>query len=215
MLEIKEDGLVANLFSTQVYKFTKYSKVSVTPFDCSKEEEDVYNNEGNFTSSNNYILDLPHYKLIKDRIMEGLKFYAYEVLHIDHSYEFYITQSWLNITTPRGYHHQHSHANSIISGIYYVDCGEGVNESQTILINTNFINITGNQNWYFKKTKHTSQNTQEWVVPGSNNDIIYFPSTLQHHVGTNKAKTNRKSLSFNTFIKGKIGDQNYLSELKL
>ena len=88
MLEIKEDGLVANLFSTQVYKFTKYSKVSVTPFDCSKEEEDVYNNEGNFTSSNNYILDLPHYKLIKDRIMEGLKFYAYEVLHIDHSYEF-------------------------------------------------------------------------------------------------------------------------------
>ena len=35
--------------------------------------------------------------------------------------EFYFTQSWVNITRPGEFHHRHSHQNSIISGIFYLN----------------------------------------------------------------------------------------------
>ena len=34
---------------------------------------------------------------------------------------FYITQSWLNYTNEKQVHYPHSHPNSIISGVYYIN----------------------------------------------------------------------------------------------
>jgi uncharacterized protein (TIGR02466 family) len=214
MLDLDKDDYVARLFPTLVYKFGKYGKVSSNVFDCSKELEMLYDNQGNYTTENSYILDLPHYKLIKDRIMEGLKIYTQKVLGLK-PYNFYITQSWVNVTIPNGYHHEHKHANSIISGVYYIDCGEGLTESETAFSNPNPATLGGSDIWALLIDQLTTSNSREWVLPASNNDIIYFPSALGHSVKCNQAKTNRISLSFNTFIKGTIGNKLRLSELKL
>ena len=38
--------------------------------------------------------------------------------------DFYITQSWINITKPDEFHHEHFHTNSIISGVFYISTEE-------------------------------------------------------------------------------------------
>ena len=38
--------------------------------------------------------------------------------------EIYITISWINYTETNQYHHAHSHPNSVISGVYYIETDE-------------------------------------------------------------------------------------------
>ena len=49
-------------------------------------------------------------------------------------------------------------------------------------------------------------NSTAWHYKVQTNQIIYFPSTLEHEVGINQSDTDRISLSFNVFFKGTIGD---------
>ena len=44
---------------------------------------------------------------------------------------------------------------------------------------------------------------------------VMFPSELQHMVEQKQGKNLRTSLSFNTFIRGDIGNNGELTELKL
>ena len=49
-------------------------------------------------------------------------------------------------------------------------------------------------------------NSVTWFFPVNNNELILFPSWLQHKVEPNeKATTDRISISFNTFVKGPLG----------
>ncbi len=36
----------------------------------------------------------------------------------------YITQSWLNYTETNQYHHKHQHPNSLVSGVFYINCDD-------------------------------------------------------------------------------------------
>ena len=46
-------------------------------------------------------------------------------------------------------------------------------------------------------------------------DIVLFPSSLTHMVETKEGDNTRVSLAFNVFIKGTIGNNKQLTELKL
>jgi hypothetical protein len=45
--------------------------------------------------------------------------------------------------------------------------------------------------------------------------LILFPSLLEHDVETNKSSKERTSISFNTFVRGVIGNTAQLSEVTL
>ena len=86
-------------------------------------KEGMYKNAGNSTSNNNYIFN-GKLKKIKQFCEQQLKIYVEQVIAPKEELDFYITQSWLNITKPGEFHHEHSHPNSIISGVFYISTEE-------------------------------------------------------------------------------------------
>lgn len=52
-------------------------------------------------------------------------------------------------------------------------------------------------------------------MPVKEGMIIIFPSNLKHSVDKVKEDKTRISLSFNSFVKGSLGDKENLTEVKL
>ena len=127
------------------------------------------------------------------------------------SLEFYITQSWLNVTKQNEHHVIHNHPNSIISGVYYFT------DNSTIIFNSPFaesvsktISIESEiyNSWNFA---YYGNCTQTW----NKGTLILFPSYLTHRVPKNKSLDVRVSLSFNVFVRGELGTINNLTYLDL
>ena len=199
------------IFPTSVYVVNRDSNLS------SKEEieigeivkEGMYRNSGNSTSNNAYIF---YGKLgkIKQFCEQQIKIYVNETINPKEELDFYITQSWLNITKPGEYHHEHSHANSIISGVFYISTEE---DDKFAVADPNF---KIKDILKFEPKMFNMWNSNNWIFPVNNNELILFPSWLAHAVHPNiKATRDRISISFNTFVRGTLGNRGSLSELIL
>ena len=172
-----------------------------------KSKKDFYKNEGNITSNNNYILNHKEFKNLKAYLDLIVKDYFEKVISPTDAIKPYITQSWLNYTETNQYHHKHSHPNSLVSGVFYINCHEEhdkikfFNDSyKTIKPEIKDWNIWNSETWWFS------------VKTG---DVILFPSSLTHMVETKEGTNTRISLAFNVFIKGTVGNNKNLTELML
>ena len=171
--------------------------------------EGMESNGSNSTSKNNYIFDT-QLKKIKEFCEEQIKEYVKQVINPVEDQDFYITQSWLNVTRPGENHYEHCHANSIISGVFYISTGEDDN-------------ITFfDPNYHLKNTikfetkSFSIWNAETYVIQANSNELILFPSWLNHMVEANpKATKDRLSISFNTFVRGIIGEKTGKYELIL
>ena len=161
----------------------------------------------NLFTDNYYVL----YDLIdvKKRIEDYLNNYGKDILGLTNKNELYITNSWCVKTLKNGYHPAHSHPNSLISGVFYIDVGQ----NQNIIFEY--------ESSVFKKfdfcidRNNTSFNTNRYVVPVRKNDLILFPSWLKHEVQINTTETTRLVLGFNVFIKGEMGNDDYPTQLNI
>jgi uncharacterized protein (TIGR02466 family) len=197
---------IEGIFPTPIY-FSKLNR-ELTTKELSfidKTKENVYKNEGNTTSNDNYILNHKSFKNLKEELDLRIQDYFDKVLSTTENVIPYITQSWLNYTESNQYHHKHAHPNSLVSGVFYIDCNEEhdkikfFNESyKTIKPEVKDWNIWNSESWWFT------------VKTG---DIILFPSSLTHMVETKQGDNTRISLAFNIFIKGTIGVNKILTEL--
>ncbi len=201
------------LFSTPVFIYNEYSTISDIHNTTSEQLDTRENIGGNLTSNKNNVLDLESYSVIRSRIMSGLNEYVNNVLCIDLKHEFYLTQSWLNFNPPGSSHHRHHHANSIISGVYYIDTVE--TDNIMFVSHTTNTAVTNNSTLEINVTDYNITNSNAWTVPVKTNSIIYFPSTTLHEVSPNNSDRNRISLSFNVFVKGNFGSASTLNELTL
>ena len=115
----------------------------------------------------------------------------------------------MNVTKPSEFHHEHFHQNSIISGVFYVSTVE--NDSITFFDPNskvkNLIKITTNE--------YNPFNSTDMTFPVKDNQLILFPSWMNHSVQANKGTKDRISISFNTFVRGSIGVSDDLNELVL
>ncbi len=168
---------------------------------------DTYNNEGNTTSNDNYILNNKAFKTLKEELDLKVQDYFDKVVSPSNSITPYITQSWLNYTETNQYHHKHQHPNSLVSGVFYINCNEEFDKIKfykekysTIKPEVKDWNIWNSETWWFA------------VKTG---DIILFPSSLTHMVETKQGDNTRISLAFNVFIKGTVGNNKSLTELIL
>jgi len=202
---------IHGIFPTPVYVIKRDS--NLTP----KEEteirkivkEGMYKSLGNSYSNNSYIFN-DKLKNIKQFCEQQLKIYVKEVINPKEELDFYITQSWLNITKPGEFHHEHSHQNSIISGVFYISTEEDDK------ITFSDVNAKLKEFISFEKEEFNIWNSSSWFFPVNNNELVLFPSWLNHKVDRNeKATTDRISLSFNTFVKGTFGSRELLKELIL
>jgi len=203
------EAFIHGIFPTPVYRSELGRELTSSELTfADKIKKDCWKSIGNIISTNNYILNEKPFINIKKELDKKVQDYFNKVLATTNQVTPYITQSWLNYTTENQFHHKHEHPNSLVSGVFYINCDE------------NFDKIV-----FFKKDvyQHIKLKTKDWNLWNSESwffelktgDIILFPSSLTHMVETKKGNNTRISLAFNVFIKGTIGDNKDLTELIL
>lgn len=163
------------------------------------------NNVGNKTSNDTYILKNKNLKNLNKFLDYHVRTYFLDVLKTK-KVKPYITQSWLNNTTLSEYHHEHSHPNSIISGVFYVN----VDDTDQI----SFIKKE-HSSFMFEVDSYNAINSYSWDFEVKNNDLLLFPSSTFHKVKIKNNSNSRISLAFNVFAKGIFGNNSNLTELIL
>lgn len=101
--------------------------------------------------------------------------------------------AWANVTERGGYHRVHNHADSIWSGVYYVqvdDSDDAWPDSGTL----EFLDPRSNANMVPTPGRPFSGNARFHPRPGL---LIMFPSWLQHFVNPYQGDGRRISISFN------------------
>ena len=161
--------------------------------------------DSNSHSDDTFILDRPELARIRSWIEEKLKIFMKDLLSAKCGVT--ITQSWLNRNKKNERHHTHAHPNSFVSGIWYPYIHEKLPPIEFKKQNEMAIQPEIEQfNIY---------NSGSFMLPMRMGELILFPSNLQHSVPANQSDEDRISLSFNTWIKGDIGDKEKLTYLPL
>ena len=202
------EATINSIFPTPIY-ISKLNR-DFTPLEIkflNKKEKDTYNNTGNITSNDNYVLNEKPFLNLKNELDLKVKEYFDKIICPSNKVKPYITQSWLNYTKRNQYHHKHQHPNSLVSGVFYINADEKLDkikffkeDYQPIKLEIKEYNLFNSQSWWFT------------VKTG---DIVLFPSSLTHMVETKDGDNVRTSLAFNVFVEGKIGDNKELTELIL
>ena len=202
------EATINGIFPTPIY-ISKLDK-ELTPLELKfvdKNKKDFFKNEGNITTNNNYILNEKPFANIKKELYLKVQDYFDKVISPSNNITPYITQSWLNYTETNQYHHKHAHPNSLVSGVFYINCHKEHDKIKffndnykTIKLEVKYWNIWNSESWWF---------------PVKTGDIILFPSSLTHMVETKQGDNTRISLAFNVFVKGTIGNNKSLTELIL
>lgn len=198
--------VVNSLFPTPVAFFKLDRELSKTEDKFLKVQE-TRGNTGNTTSLNNKVLANNKLANIRKFLQDSLDQYFAEVYAPKYPVSLEITQSWLNYTKPGQYHHKHAHPNSFISGVFYVQANKV--SDKIFFYNDEYTQLqlpTDNYNTY---------NSKSWWFEVNTCDLVLFPSSLTHMVETVKGDDERISLSFNTFLKGYIGEDDELTGLHL
>ena len=199
---------IMGIFPTPIYssKLNRpLSKEELSFID--KTKKDVYKNKGNTTSNDKNILENKIFKNLKNDLYLNVKDYFDKVICSSNNITPYITQSWLNYTETNEYHHRHAHPNSLVSGVFYINCHEEYDRIKFFKEKYKSI-ILDTENWNL-------YNSETWWLPVKTGDILLFPSSLTHMVETKQGNNTRISLAFNVFVRGNIGNEKNLTYLKL
>jgi uncharacterized protein (TIGR02466 family) len=202
------EATINGIFPTPIYISKINRKLTNKELSFIKKiKSDCNKNEGNITSNDNYILNNKEFKNLKHEIDSKVQDYFDKVISPSNNITPYITQSWLNYTETNQYHHKHAHPNSLVSGVFYINCDDKFDKIK-------FFNET------YKTIKPEIKdwniwNSESWWFSVKTRDIILFPSSLTHMVETKEGTNTRISLAFNVFIKGTVGNNKNLTELIL
>jgi len=200
---------IDNFFPTPISQVKLFRNVNKDEIDFINDQRKyVSQNIGNFSSINTYILNTPELQEVKEMLTLLVNQYFKTVFDNEPGTELYITNSWVNWTDNGGYHHIHKHTNSLVSGVLYIQTSQ---DDEIDFINPN--KFLGNIN--IKPIQTTLWNKEHWSYNANENNVILFPSTLEHGVNQrpHTCYGTRISLSFNTWVKGRVGDARACNEL--
>ena len=158
------------------------------------------NRTGNFCSNDTFFLE--HTPKLKKDIEDALKKFN---TNVTNQKDLSITQSWVNVNPPGSVHTSHSHSNSIVSGVFYLQTNKETGD-------INFYKPVDRCNTFNNPTDMDEESKGKytcasWHFTPPNNSLFLFPSNLSHSVNINKSTINRISLSFNTFFTGSFGNE--------
>ena len=198
--------VINNLFPTPVGSFELGRDLSKL------EQKFLFNletrpNMGNVTSTNNYVLRDNRLSSLRLFLNNSLQEYFQATMSPQDNIKLEITQSWINYTKTGQYHHKHTHPNSVISGVFYIQASKEIDKLF-------FYNESYQQIKIVPKEFHV-YNSESWWLPVETGQLLLFPSSLTHMVATTSGEDDRISMSFNTFYKGKLGDEVALTGLTL
>ena len=198
---------ITGIFPVPIYQTTLSRELST-------EEKNFLNNlektknAYNYNSKNNYVLDEKPLASLKEDLFLRVDDYFQKIITPKDNVSPYITQSWVNWTQSGEEHHKHAHSNSIFSGVFYIDADEEYDSIK-------FFKRHTYESLSIEPYEYHLFNSESWTFKVKTGDIILFPSSLGHLVESKIGDNLRTSLSFNTFIRGTIGVDVELTELKL
>jgi uncharacterized protein (TIGR02466 family) len=158
------------------------------------------------TNRNLNILDNPICAPLKKEIVEQVHAFLHNCLGVSKKLDFRMTNSWVSRQDPGTDCWMHSHSNSLLSGVLYLQ--STANSGRII----------------FHKRKHFDNMFSEtldvpidspnpitgngWPVEPTQHSMVMFPSNLEHSVEVNNSDQVRYSVAFNFFAYGTYGYDN-------
>jgi uncharacterized protein (TIGR02466 family) len=171
----------------------------------SKEQKSQLNNStyrlfgnGTYQDIDYRLLDKDIFFDLKQKLQEQLTSYTKDIFKYD--CEVYITHSWMNVNPNGSDHKIHNHANSIFSGVYYIDVPHGTSGLTFHSTRKPMLDIF--------PLEYNEFNSPSWTINVASGDVVLFPSEIYHSVQTNPCKENRTCIAFNSFVRGYIGEKN-------
>jgi uncharacterized protein (TIGR02466 family) len=203
------DSEIISIFPTPVYTTKLNRELNKEELNLIQENKSkTTKNEGNTSSKDSYILNNEKFKNLKEELNLIIQDYFDKVISPANNITPYITQSWLNYTETNQYHHKHEHPNSLISGIFYINCNEKFDKIK-------FFKMFNYEMIKPDVKKWNIWNSESFWFSVKTGDIVLFPSSLTHMVENKQGDNTRISLAFNVFIKGVVGSDEGLTELYL
>jgi len=160
---------------------------------------------GNFKSKDTYLLKHEQFKNIKNFINESINKFTKNISQSDQ--RLVVTQSWMNKNPKGSKHHEHVHPNSIISGVFYF-------KQDPKLPPISFSKAIQSAMKLDPK-KYNNLNSETFLLPCTDGELILFPSNLKHSVPINMSEESRISMSFNTFSIDVLGTEDSLTHLDI
>lgn len=149
-------------------------------------------------SQNKDILNYPHMREYKDKIIGKLCDYFYDVCGMSQSSVPVITTSWVNLHHPGDYNETHIHYNSVLSGVWYLSVTKNSGDFSFMREGKELFGNT----FSFTPENLNDFNTQSAAFVPQIGDLFIFPSSLKHRVEKNLEQFDRLSLAFNCLVKG-------------
>ena len=159
----------------------------------------------NFKSKDTYLLEHKQFKNIKNFIYESLNKFTKNISQSDQ--RLVVTQCWLNKNPKGSKHHEHVHPNSIISGVFYF--------KQDPKLPPISFSKSIQHAMKLDPKKYNNLNSETFLLPCTDGELILFPSNLKHSVPINMGDEPRISMSFNTFSIDTLGSENSLTHLDI
>jgi len=198
---------IEHLFPTPLYS----SNIDVDNIDFS---DVIYASdipEISLTSKNDMLLSDVKYSSLKEQIDAHMNHFYNNVLGYSEEVYLEMSSSWLVRLMPGQQSHSHTHANSIFSGVLYLNAEEKCGD---IVFNTSAIDDRNIIQYLNPPIKNRNiYNDRVYTVTPQKGLLLIFPSTLQHKVERNCSNSERVSLAFNYFLKGKF--QTHTAKLEL
>lgn len=193
---------ITPLFATPL--FETMVDISEDDKNCIKNAEYVrFPSNNGYGTPDKFLLDRPELAELKNNIMMVCKNYIYNILEVNISADFQMTNSWAVKHLKGDESGTHDHTNSMLSGVLYIQTDE---HSGDILFykNKNHYNLfTPTVEITFKN--QNAFNTGGWAIRPKNNMLILFPSTVDHSVFPSRSDQERYAVAFNLFAFGRFG----------
>ena len=133
---------------------------------------------------------------VKSWVEECANDFLTNVLEMEYE-EFFITESWLNISEKGGYQKMHNHSNSIVSGVLYLKSlpeHPGLQFKRPASEMQPFISLTEH---YSRGNPHTATTLG---FPCTQDTMIVFNSHLYHGHDESKVESERVGIAWNGLI---------------
>ena len=183
------------LFATPI--FQSYLPVQDKIIKFVESQEFTYHGNGYMTHEN--FLDHPQMRTIRECITERVGDFLYGDCGIAYKMELELVTSWVNQHKKGDWSHQHSHYNSVVSGVWYLSTTPQSGEFIIHPDNKLFGNLLD-----LPRRVYNEFNGDQYAFTPTNGDLLIFPSTMKHSVTANKCDIPRFSLAFNYMIRGDV-----------
>ena len=202
---MKEKDELLQIFPIPVL-ITKYENSIEEEFKFIEKLRSVEQKENrNFKSDDTYLLKHKELSKIKDFIYESLNKFTQNIYQTKQ--RLVVTQCWANKNPPNSKHHEHVHPNSIVSGVFYFRQSKTLPPIQ--------FSKAIQDSFKLSPEKYNQVNSETFLLPMVDGELVLFPSTLRHSVPINRGNETRYSMSFNTFCIDELGSRDSLTHLNI